>query len=503
MSEVWTPRVPQKHGLEFVLDTPDCALWFPMGLGKTSVAATAIMHCLYDSFDVRRVLIVGPKRVASKVWPDEFAKWKHLRHMKYRVLSAEDFGLTPAYETHDYYDPRLELIRQKEKKGKLAFGFDREDDKANRHAKAATKKRLQTYTERIHIVSWDFLEYLEDVYGVNWPYEMVILDESSFVKSQDTNRFRACRAFRKYTGRIVQLTGTPATNGLLNIWSQLFLLDAGKRLGETYSAFRSAYFTPAAHSPDGRTVYSWAIDKGAKEKIYGRIGDVVMSLRASDWITLPSVIDNPIWIDLPEQARELYDQIERDLVTLVRGNTVSARNPAALVNKLMQISNGTVYDDDRKPVFVHNEKLKALSELAESDDGNLLVAYAYKPEALAIAKHFGKKAVKLDSDQKLTDWNNGKIKIGYTHAASIGYGSNIQKGGNKVVWYGPTHNLEHWQQFNARLVRSGQEADHVIQSCIMASNTLDRHVRYKVLNDKEDEQQGLMDAVLARIGELA
>jgi SNF2 family DNA or RNA helicase len=501
MSEIWTPRVYQDHGLDFVLDTPDCGLWLPMGLGKTSIAATAIMTCLYDTFDVRRVLIVAPKRVASKVWPDEFAKWKHLAFMQYRVLSAADFGLTPGYQTVDVYEPVLETIRKKQKKGKLTFGWDSEDDAANRKAKAACKKRLQSYTERIHIVSWDFLEYLVDAYGVNWPYEMVVLDESSFIKSQDTNRFRACRDFRKHTGRIVQLTGTPATNGLLNIWSQLWILDKGKRLGETYSAYRSAYFTPAATGRDG-TVYSWAIDKGAKEKIYGRIGDIVMSLRAQDWITLPSVIDNPVYIDLPEKARDMYDTIERDLVAMMKGSTVSARNPAALVNKLMQIANGTVYDDGRKPVHVHDEKLKALAEIAESQDGNLLVFYAYKPEAEAIQKFFGKKAVKLDTDAKMDEWNKGHIKIAYSHAASIGYGSNIQKGGNKVVWYSPTHNLEHWQQANARLVRSGQEADHVIQSCIMATDTLDRHVRYRVLADKEADQQSLMDAVLARIGEL-
>jgi len=501
MSTIWTPRVYQQHGLDFVLETPDCGLWYPMGLGKTSVIASAVSFLLYDCFDVRRVLIVGPKRVASKVWPDEFRKWKHLAYMQYRVLKAEDFGLTPTYQTLDYYDAVLETIRKKEKKGKLAFGYDREDGQANRKAKAATKKLLQSYRERIHIVSWDFLEYLVDAYGSNWPYDMVVLDEASFVKNQDTNRFRACRDFRKQTGRIVQATGTPASNGLLNIWSQLWILDKGRRLGETYSAYRSAYFSPAATGRDG-TVYSWAIDKGAKERIYGRIGDIVMSLRAEDWIDLPDLIDNPIWVDLPDEARELYNKVEADLVAMMRGHQISARNPAALVNKLMQIANGTVYDDGRKPQPVHKAKLNALSELAEADDGNLLVAYVYRPEAEAIQKHFGRKAVKLDSDAKLDDWNAGKIKIGYAHAASIGHGTNIQAGGNKTVWFGPTHNLEHWQQFNARLRRSGQEADHVVQSCIMASNTLDRHVRYRVLADKEDDQQDLMDAVLARIGEL-
>lgn len=501
MSQIWVPRRFQEHGIEFMLDMQNCGLWWPMGLGKTSTIGTGIMRLLYDCFYVRRVLVVGPKRVASKVWPDEFRKWKHLSFMQFRVLGAQDFGLTPTYQILDTYNPVLESTYKKEKKGKLAFGYDKDDEQANRKAKAATKKRLQGYTERIHIVSWDFLEYLVDAYGSNWPYDLVVLDESSFVKNQDTNRFRACRDFRKQTRSIVEATGTPASNGLLNIWTQLWLLDRGKRLGETYSAYRSAYFSPAATGRDG-TVYTWAIDKGAKQRIYGRIDDIVMSLKAEDWIDLPDLIDNPIWVDLPDAARELYDKVERDLVSAVHGNTVSARNPAALVNKLMQIANGTVYDDNKKPQHVHKAKLDALAELAESDDGNLLVAYAYKPEAEAIQKHFGRKAVKLDTDQKLDDWNAGKIKIGYTHAASIGHGTNIQAGGNRTVWFGPTHNLEHWQQFNARLRRSGQEADHVVQSCIMATNTLDRHVRYTVLNDKEDEQNSLMDAVLARIGEL-
>lgn len=501
----WNARLYQGHCIDFAMETPNCALWVPMGLGKTTTAATVAQLCLYDTFETKRVLIVGPKRVAYKAWPDEFAKWDHLQWMKYRLLGAADFGLTPAYREDSFFDPVLENVYSRMKKAGLAFGYDEADPSlAQRRGKAAVKKHLQSLKERVHIISWDFLYFLADAYGTNWPYDLVILDESSFVKNQDTARFRACHHIRKYTKRVMELTGTPATNGLLDIWSQLYILDQGKRLGETYGGYRGAYFSPASRSKDGHVVYSWAIDAGAKQRIYSKISDIVISLKAEDWLDLPAVVDNPIYVDLPPDAREMYDKVEHDLIYYVKkhGTNILAATPAALVNKLMQIANGNVYDDVKKPVHVHDAKLQALEELADSTPGNLLVAYGYIPDALRIQKHFGRKAVKLDSDKKIDDWNNGKIKIGYAHAQSLGHGMNMQDGGNNSVWYGPTHNLEHWQQMNARIRRSGQEADHVILSCIMASNTLDRHVRYRVLGDKATEQGSLMDAVQARIGEL-
>jgi hypothetical protein len=500
MSEIYVPRQYQDRMREFLMDTPDCALWAEPGMGKTSVVGTAMSDLLYDEWLVSRVLIVGPKRVASKVWFDEFRRWKHLNHMKPRLLTAQDFGLTPSFQMVDQYNERLETIVQRKKKGKLAFGFDFEDEQANRRAKAATKKRLQSYDERIHIVSWDFLEYLVDAYGVNWPYDMVVLDESSFVKDQDSNRFKACRDLRKYTGRIVELTGTPATNGLMNLWAQMWILDKGARLGQTITSYRQAFFYPEVTGKFG-AVYKWGITDPCRQQIYDAVSDIAMPMQARDYLELPTFVDNPVYVELPDKARDLYDEVEAQLFAEIDKRDVTAATPAALVNKLLQIANGNVYDDNRKPVHVHDAKLDALRELADSSTSNLLVCYAFKPEQDAIAKTFGKRAIKLDSDEKMDAWNRGEIEIAYTHAASIGHGTNIQRGGNHIVWFGVTHNLELWQQMNARLIRSGQREDHVTVSCILAEDTLDKHVRYRVLDSKAAEQQDLMDAVRARRNE--
>lgn len=507
MSTIWTPRRYQDDMLDFSIETQCCALWADMGLGKTVTAATLAQRCLYDLFDVKRVLIVGPKRVAYKAWPDEFRKWQHLRSVEYRLLKAEDFGMTPSYDEVDYFDEVLESMGTTMKKGGLSFGWDNDNpSEAQRLAKRACKKRLQGYREHVHIVSWDFLYWLTKAYGDNWPYDMVIFDESSFVKNLDTARFRACRWIRKFTKRVVELTGTPATRSLLDLWSQVFILDQGKRLGETYGGFRDAYF-----SPDKRgvvkggiqRVFSWKPDGDARQRIYGKLSDVVISLKAEDWLHLPPLIENPINIDLPENARQLYDEVENTLIAqLMGGSKVIAQNPAVLVSKLMQISNGCVYDDNKKPQIIHGAKLDALAELNEATPGNMLVAYAFVPERERIQKRFGRSAVWLNTDKAIDDWNAGRIKMGYAHPASLGHGMNLQDGGSTVAWFGPTHNLEHWQQMNKRLHRSGQTAEHVILNTILADNTIDHHVRYDVIADKDTEQSALLAAVDSRIREL-
>jgi hypothetical protein len=503
MAEIWTPSLYQKHMVQFGTEVENVALWADMGLGKSVTAATIAQRCLYDSFCVRRVLIVAPKRVASKAWPNEFRKWHHLQSMNWRVLRAEDFGLTPSFEEVDWFDPVLEMARKRLAQRGLVFGWDQDDPSgAQRQAKREAKKRLQSYREHVHIVSWDFLPWLVKAMGDNWPYEMVILDEASFVKNQDTVRFRALRHVRKFTRRVIELTGTPATRSLLDVWAPLFLLDEGKRLGATYGNFRDAYFTPDKRGRDG-VIYSYKIDPDGRERIYRRIDDVCMSLSADDWLSLPPLVENPIYVELPPHARELYDKVEHDLIALLNGATVLAKNAAVLVSKLLQIANGAVFDDCGNWHSVHDAKLDALDELLEATSGGVLCAYAFKPDAERIQKRFGKIAVPLNTDKRIDDWNAGKVKLGYAHPGSLGYGMNdMQYGGSNSCWFGPTHNLEHWLQFNKRLHRDGQQADRVLVNLLLADNTLDDHVRYENIADKDTEEGALLAAVKARVESL-
>lgn len=503
MSRIYVPRVYQNHMHEFAVETPHCAWFVDMGLGKTVAAASVIQTSLYDLFDTRRWLIVAPKRVAFKSWPDELRAWLHLRHLPYRVLGAADFGLTPSFDEADVFDPVSGDITLAMKKRGLQFGWSAADPKAaERLAKREAKKRIMSYGEHVLIVSYDFLPWLAKALGDTPWFDGIVCDESSMFKNQDTVRFRALRHLRKNARRVIELTGTPSPRGLLDLWSQMYVLDQGERLGDTYTRFRDLYFRPDKRGRDG-TVYSWKIDPDGKERIYRRIDDVVMSLSSADWLELPPLIENPVMVQLPDEARELYKRIETDLIAQLNGQTIMAGSAAALCQKLLQVSNGAVYDDGKKPVHVHDAKLDALAEIVESTPGSVLVAYGFQHDAARIQKRFGRAARKLDTDQDIDDWNAGKVKLGYGHPASFGHGLNLQHGGNVAVWFGPTYSLELWQQFIKRLHRSGQTADRVVVHVLLGEDTLDEHVRYDVIVDRDDEQSALIAAVRARIEKLA
>jgi SNF2 family DNA or RNA helicase len=499
MSRIWTPRGYQQHMLEFGLETPYCQWAVDMGLGKTVAAATLIQRTLYDLFDTERWLIVGPKRVAYKSWPDELKNWLHLMDLPYRVLGAADFGLTPAFDMADAFDPETGDIKPTLKKRGLAFGWDENDPKeAQRLAKREAKQRILGYREHVHIVSYDFLPWLTKALGDTAYFSGLVIDESSMVKNQDTVRFRALRHLRKNAGRVVELTGTPAPRGLLDLWAPLYLLDQGERLETTFTNYRHLYFTPDKRGRNG-DIYSWKIDPDGRERIYKRIGDITMSLKSEDYLSLPPLVENRIMVDLPPDARALYDTVERDLIAQMGDSTILAPSAATLCQKLLQISNGAVYDDRKQAVHVHDAKLDALAELVEATPGNLLVAYAFQHDAARIQKRFGRAARKLETDKDIDDWNAGKIKIGYGHPASFGHGLNLQHGGSNAVWFGPTYSLELWQQFIKRLHRSGQTAERVIVSVIMGENTLDEYVRYDVIAGRDTEQSALLAAVRARL----
>lgn len=499
MSRIWTPRKYQDGMLEFGLETPYCAWFVDMGLGKTSSAATLIQRSLYDLFDTKRWLIVGPKRVANKAWPDELRAWLHLQDVSYRILRAEDFGLTPAFDAVDVFDPVTGEIAAGMKKRGLTFGWSGADPKAaEREAKRFAKRRIMGYREHVHIVSYDFLPWLAKALGDTVWFDGLCVDESSMAKNQDTVRFRALRHLRKNAKRVVLLTGTPSPRSLLDLWAQLYIVDQGERLLDTYTGYRELYFRPDKRGRNG-DIYTWKPDPDGRERIYRAIGDVVMSLKSEDYLSLPPLIHNDVRVELPPAARELYDRVERDLIAVLEGSVIVASTAAILGNKLLQIANGAVYDEGKKAQHVHDAKLDALAELLESTPGSLLVAYAFKHDAERIQKRFGKTARKLDSDEDIDDWNAGKIKLGYAHPASLGHGLNLQDGGSNAVWFGPTYSLELWLQFIKRLHRSGQMADRVIVSTILADDTLDDYVRYEVIVDKETEQAALLEAMKARV----
>jgi SNF2 family DNA or RNA helicase len=499
MSRIWTPRPYQGHMLEFGLATPYCGLLADMGLGKTVTAATIIQRSLYDLFDTRRWLIVAPKRVAFKAWPDELRTWMHLLDLPYRILGAADFGLTPAFDEGDVFDPATGEISAAMKKRGLAFGWDAADPKAaERLAKRDAKKRIMAMREHVHIVSYDFLPWLRECLGDTEFYSGLVADESSMVKNQDTARFRALRHLRKSAARVILLTGTPSPRSLLDLWAQLYLIDQGERLCPTYGAFRDIFFSPDKRGRNGE-IYSYKIDPDGRQRIYKRIDDVVISLSSADYLKLPALIENVVRVTLPRDARALYDQVEADLIAVLNGATIVASTAASLGQKLLQIANGAVYDDGKRAQHVHDAKLDALAELVETTSGSLLVAYAFVHDAERIQKRFGRIARKIETDQDIDDWNAGKIKLGYAHPASLGHGLNLQFGGNNAVWFSPTYSLELWQQFIKRLHRSGQLAECVIVSLILADDTLDDYVRYDVIAGKDTEQSALLAAVKARV----
>lgn len=496
MAELWVPQPQHVIAVDFAMATDYCSVMLDCGLGKTASTATVIRNTLCG--EIRRWLVVGPKRVATKAWPDEFRKWQHLAGLKYRILTAEHFGLTPHFDRADAFDETTGEINQVLKKRALAFGWDEHDSQAGRRAKAETKKRLQACPEFIHFVSYDFFPWLVLAHGKIWPYDGLVIDESSFIKSMDTHRWRAFRHIRHHLKRCIELTATPSPQGLLDLWAQFFILDGGKRLGATYGAYRDAHFTPGKRNQ--KVVFSWKADADAKTRIYKAIDDIAISMDAVDWVKMPALISNPINVELPEEARVLYDKVEADLIALYRGGKIVAANAAVLASKLLQIASGNVFDDHGQAHYVHGAKLDALAERLEATPGNLLVGYAFKPDAAAILKRFGKRAVLIDTDKKIDDWNAGKIRMGLAHPASLGHGINAQGGGNEVLWYSPTYSAEWFYQFIRRLLRSGQKADHVIVSCLLADDTIDQNV-WDVPQRKLDDMGGLMAAVKARVSE--
>ena len=441
----------QDRAIRFVMDHPAAGLFLEMGLGKTVITLTAINELMYDRFEVSKVLVIAPLRVAQDTWSRESAKWDHLQHLRIsKVLGAAD-----------------ERIR-------------------------AMQVDADVYVINRENVVW-LVEWLED-HRIRWPFDMVVVDELSSFKSNQAKRFKALRKMRPMMDRIVGLTGTPAGNSLEDLWAEMYLLDRGERLGPTITRYRSDYFTPGYGV--GPVVYKWRPKKGAMEAITKRISDITVSMRAEDYLQLPDLIESVISVEMDDKGRKTYDTMERDcLLQIGEDEEITALDAAALMSKLLQMANGFVYDEGHQGIRIHDGKLEALDEIIEAADSPVLVYYNFVEDRDRILERHPD-AVQLKSDQDIKAWNDGRIRIMVAHPASAGYGLNLQDGGHIMVWYGLPWSLEQYQQAVARLQRQGQRYPVMVYH-LLAAGTVDEQVA-KSLKSKDMTQAALLEVLKER-----
>ena len=441
----YEPHNYQQFATDFILEHPISCLMLDMGLGKTVITLTALWQLALDSFDVSRILVIAPKRVAEDTWPKELSKWEHLS------------GL----------DATLVMGTQAEREAAL---------------------RQQTF---LYIINRENVSWL--VANHPWDFDMVVIDELSSFKSNQAQRFKAMKKVRPLVSRIVGLTGTPAPNSLLDLWPEMYLMDMGQRLGRFIGGFRDRFFTPDKRNRE--IIYKPR--EGAEEAIYGLISDICISMKAVDYLDMPELIMNRVEVSMDSRERKIYDDFQRDMVVSLQGEELDAVNAAALSGKLTQMANGAVYGENRKVLHIHDRKLDALEDLMEAANGKpLLVAYWYEHDLQRIKARF-KNARCIDTPQDIDDWNAGKIPLALIHPASAGHGLNLQEGGCTIVWFGLTWSLELYQQLNARLWRQGQKHTVVIHH-IVTKGTHDEDV-LRALDNKDTRQSALIDAVRARL----
>ncbi len=412
------------------------------------ITLTAIVELLHNYFEVAKVLVIAPLRVAESVWGAEAEKWDHLKHLRIsKVLGTE-------------------------------------------------KERIQALnaTAGIYVINRENTKWLVDYYQKNWPFDMVVIDELSSFKSHKAQRFRALRRVRPLVKRVVGLTGTPAPNGLIDLWSQVYLLDSGQRLGKTVTGYRERYFLPGKRNHN--VVFTYKLKDGAEEAIYKKLSDICISMKSGDYLNIPERMDNIVLVQLPPRAMEQYRQLERNsLLPLLEGDVV-AGSAAVLANKLLQMTGGAVYDEHGNVQVLHDEKLKALEDLIEAASGKpVLVYYAYRHELERIQKRFDCRV--LDKPKDIEDWNKGEVPVMLAHPASAGHGLNLQNGGSTIIWFGLPWSLELYQQANARVHRQGQKNTVVVHHLVV-KETIDEDVM-QVLANKEAGQEALLNAVKARI----
>ena len=450
----YEPHEYQKYAIDYIETHPLAAVLLDMGLGKTSITLTAIADLLFDSFEVHKVLVIAPLRVARDTWSAEIQKWDHLQHLLYSV----------------------------------AVGTETE-------RKAALQQQADIY-----IINRENVQWLVNESGLPFDFDMVVVDELSSFKNHQSKRFKALMQVRPRVKRMVGLTGTPASNGLMDLWAEFKLIDMGCRLGRFITHYRQNFFMPGR--TNGQVVYNYLPLPGAEQAIYQQISDITISMKAVDFLDMPELISNeyPVYLDAEEM--EKYESLKKDLILSTPEHEVTAANAASLVNKLSQMANGAVYTDDENTVTFHDKKLDALEDIIESANGKpLLVAYWFKHDYTRIVERLekiGVRYMKIDSDESITKWNNREIPVALIHPASAGHGLNLQQGGNTMVWFGITWSLELYQQCVCRLYRQGQTEGTVTIIHLISQGTIDEKIM-KALSEKDNTQASLIDAVKAEI----
>ena len=454
----YVPHAYQAFCINYIKTHPVSALFLDMGLGKTVITLTAIRDLMLDELLVTKTLVIAPLRVARDTWPAETRKWDHLNDLDISVIVGD--------------------LRVRES--------------------AVSKSAL------IYIINRENIKWLVEYYernGIRWDFDCVVIDELSSFKNYHSQRFKWLRKMRPFVKRWIGLTGTPSSNGLMDLWAEIGILDGGQRLGRFIGRYRDAYFKPSSMNPNTGVVYSYAPREGAEQQIYDRISDITISMKALDYLEMPECVYVNHEVQMSDQEKKLYDQLKSDLIIPLENGDIDAANAAALSNKLLQLSNGAVYDENGIVRVVHKRKLEMLEDMIEAANGQpVLIAYWFKHDHQRIMEHLtacGYSPRDIRESEDIKDWNTGKMAVALIHPASAGHGLNIQEGGHILIWFGLTWSLELYQQTNARLWRQGQR-DTVTIHHIVCENTVDEDV-LNALSSKNVTQEKLIAAVKAQL----
>ena len=445
----YVPHEYQQFCIDYLLEHPAAGLFLKPGMGKTSVALTAAERLLYDSFEVTKALVIAPLRVAEDTWSRESEKWDHLRHLQIsRVLGSA-----------------------RERRAALAVKAD------------------------VYCINRENVPWLVDLYGLDWPFDLVIVDELSSFRNPSAQRVKALRKVRPLTKYFWGLTGTPRPRSLLDLWAQIYLMDRGERLGKTVKEYKNRYFSPGCRN--GYVVYEWLPRPGAEQEIYDRISDICVSLETEGHVQMPELMETVRPVVLSPAAVKLYEDMEQEAVLSLADEVIDAGTAAVVNGKLLQIAGGAVYNDDHVPRELHTAKLDVLEDVLEEAAGEpVLVAYRFQHERDRIMARFPQ-AVQLKDSDIIAAWNRGEIPLLLAHPAGCGHGLNLQDGGHIIVWFGPTYDLELDEQFNGRLYRQGQKATTSI-IYLVAEGTVEQDAM-RALRVKADGQKAMMEAIKARI----
>ena len=441
------PHDYQQYVIDFIESHPTAAVLLDMGLGKTVITLTALNNLLFDCIEISRVLVIAPLRVARNTWPQEIGKWEHLKHLRYSV----------------------------------AVGTEKERWEALR--KSAS----------LYIINRENVPWL--VEKTDFSYDAIVIDELSSFKNWSSKRFKALMKIRPLAKRVIGLMGTPSGNGLMDLFAEFKVLDMGQRLGRFITKYRQDYFVPDKRN--GQVVFSYVPLPGAEERIYEKISDITISMKAADHLRMPALIESEYSVTMSDSERKMYAEMCEQLVLQMKGDEVTAANAGVLSGKLVQMANGAVYTDDGATLHIQDRKLDALEDIVESMNGKpLLVAYWFRHDAERIEKRVP--CVRLDTDDAIARWNRGEIPVALIHPASAGHGLNLQSGGSTLVWFGITWSLELYQQTVARLYRQGQNSNTVVVQHIIAKGTIDERI-LRALKRKDKTQAALIEAVKAEV----